>query len=83
MADREAKAAVADEVALAAQALPADGTEETARMATTVCPAGPAMGGQITLIYDPQVTPFLSVIHLPKSDGPKPIIREEPVAQLW
>jgi hypothetical protein len=41
--DREAKAAVADEVALAAQAPPADGTEETARMATTVCPAGPAM----------------------------------------
>jgi hypothetical protein len=43
----------------------------------------PGHGGQITLIYDPQVTPFLSVIHLPKSDGPKPIIREEPVAQLW
>ena len=46
-------------------------------------PGSSGRGGLITLIYDPQVRPFLSVIHLPKSDGPKPIIREEPVGQLW
>lgn len=39
--------------------------------------------GAITVIYDPKVTPFLSAIRLPRSDGPRPTFREEPVGQLW
>ncbi|HST80043.1 MAG TPA: hypothetical protein VLN58_16270 [Verrucomicrobiae bacterium] len=40
-------------------------------------------GGSITVIYDPEAAPYLGAIRLPKSDGPKPIFREELVPQLW
>jgi len=40
-------------------------------------------GGAITVIYDPEVTPYLSAIHTPRGDGPAPIFREEPVGPLW
>lgn len=40
-------------------------------------------GGAITVIYDPEAAPYLGAIRLPKSDGPKPVVREETVGQLW
>jgi hypothetical protein len=40
-------------------------------------------GGRITVTYDPQVKPYLAVIHLSNSGGPKPIFFEEPVDPLW
>lgn len=43
----------------------------------------PGHDGQITVIYDPKVQPFLSAIRLPKSSGPAPVFREEPVGPLW
>jgi hypothetical protein len=43
----------------------------------------PGRGGAITVIYDPQVKPFLSAIHVPRADGPAPTFREEPVGPLW
>jgi hypothetical protein len=43
----------------------------------------PGRDGPITVIYDPTVGPFLSAIHLPRSNGPVPVFREEPVAPLW
>ncbi len=46
-------------------------------------PGSSGRGGLITIIYDPAVTPFLGAIHVPKSYGPKPIFREQPVGQLW
>jgi hypothetical protein len=43
----------------------------------------PGRGGSITVTYDPQAKPFLSVIHLSNSNGPKPVFKEESVAPLW
>ena len=43
----------------------------------------PGRGGSITLTYDPQVKPFLPVIHLSNVGGPSPIFREAQVAPLW
>jgi hypothetical protein len=40
-------------------------------------------GGSITVVYDPQVKPFLNAIHLSSRGGPAPGFREEPVAPLW
>ena len=40
-------------------------------------------GGSITVTYDPQVKPFLTVIHLSNTNGPRPVFKEEPVAALW
>ncbi len=40
-------------------------------------------GGSITVTYDPQAAPFLSLLHLSNSNGPKPVFQEQPVAPLW
>jgi len=40
-------------------------------------------GGSITVTYDPQVKPYLAVIHLSSQNGPKPVFQEAPVAPLW
>jgi hypothetical protein len=40
-------------------------------------------GGSITVTYDPQVKPYLAALHLSSQNGPKPILREAPVAPLW
>jgi len=40
-------------------------------------------GGSITVTYDPQMKPFLGVIHLSNTNGPRPVFKEEPVAALW
>lgn len=40
-------------------------------------------GGPITVVYDPQVKPFLGNIHLSSRYGPAPVFREETVAPLW
>ena len=45
---------------------------------------GPAgAGGKIAVTYDPQVKPYLALIHLSSSNGPSPVFKEEPVAPLW
>jgi hypothetical protein len=43
----------------------------------------PGRGGSITVTYDPQVKPFLAVIHMSNIFGPKPVFIEQPVAPLW
>ena len=40
-------------------------------------------GGNITVTYDPQAKPYLSMIHLSNQNGPRPVFKEEPVAPLW
>jgi hypothetical protein len=40
-------------------------------------------GGQITVTYDPQVQPYLSVLHFSSENGPKPMLKEASVAPLW
>ncbi|MGD0365966.1 MAG: hypothetical protein ABSA94_00795 [Acidobacteriaceae bacterium] len=40
-------------------------------------------GGSITVLYDPQVKPFLSTIVLSNQGGPKPIFQEQPIPPLW
>ena len=40
-------------------------------------------GGSITVTYDPQVKPFLSLIRASNPRGPRPVFIEEPVAALW
>jgi len=40
-------------------------------------------GGSITLAYDPQVKPYLNLIHLSSQNGPKPVLAEAPIAPLW
>jgi hypothetical protein len=40
-------------------------------------------GGLITVIYDPRVRPFLSVLHLSSRNGPAPLYREAPIASAW
>jgi len=43
----------------------------------------PGRGGSFTVTYDPQVQPYLSIIHLSNGGGPKPVFNEAPVAPLW
>jgi hypothetical protein len=38
---------------------------------------------RITVTYDSQVKPYLSVIHLSSVNGPKPVFQEQAVAALW
>lgn len=40
-------------------------------------------GGLITVIYDPNVTRYLPVIHLSSANGPKPVFQEQTVVALW
>jgi hypothetical protein len=40
-------------------------------------------GGSIRVVYDPQVKPFLSLIHLSNQNGPQPTFSEQSVTQLW
>jgi hypothetical protein len=43
----------------------------------------PGKGGSITVTYDPQVKPFLNLIHLSNQGGPPQVFKQEPVAPLW
>ena len=43
----------------------------------------PGRGGSITVTYDPQVKPYLALIHLSSQNGPKPLLQEEQVPPLW
>ena len=43
----------------------------------------PGRGGSITVTYDPQVKPYLALLHLSNSGGPKPVFTEAAVAPLW
>ena len=40
-------------------------------------------GGLITVTHDPQVRPFLSVLHLSSRNGPAPLYKEAPVGPVW
>lgn len=40
-------------------------------------------GGRITVTYDPQVQPFLSVIRVSSPGGPAPVWIQQPVSPLW
>jgi hypothetical protein len=40
-------------------------------------------GGLITATYDPQVEPYLALVHLSSQNGPKSVWIEAPVALLW
>ena len=40
-------------------------------------------GGYITVLYDPQVQPYLSVIHTYNPGGPKAAFTEQPIPPLW
>jgi hypothetical protein len=40
-------------------------------------------GGSITVTYDPQVKPYLNIIHLSNKGGSAPVFNEAPVAPLW
>jgi hypothetical protein len=46
-------------------------------------PGSPGRDGTITVIYDPQTQPYLSIIVIPTHDGPRPVFIEQPVAPLW
>jgi hypothetical protein len=39
--------------------------------------------GSITVLYDPQVKPFLSTLVLINQGGPKPVFQEQPISPLW
>jgi hypothetical protein len=43
----------------------------------------PGRGGSITMTYDPQVKPYLNIIHLSNKGGPASVFNEAPVAPLW
>jgi hypothetical protein len=43
----------------------------------------PGRGGSITVIYDPQVRPYLGMLKLLNEGGPKPVFREQAVGPLW
>jgi hypothetical protein len=43
----------------------------------------PGRGGSISVTFDPQVKPYLNIIHLSNKGGPAPIFDEAPVAPLW
>jgi hypothetical protein len=40
-------------------------------------------GGSITVTYDPAVQPYLAALHLSNPGGPKPALKQAPVATLW
>jgi hypothetical protein len=40
-------------------------------------------GGLITITYDPQVKPYLNILHFSAQYGPAPVFKEESVAALW
>jgi hypothetical protein len=40
-------------------------------------------GGKITVIYDPAVAPYLGVLHLSNSGGPKPVFTSQNLNPLW
>jgi hypothetical protein len=43
----------------------------------------PGNGGQITLVSDPQVRPYLPAIKLYSPSGPRPVVREMRMAPIW
>ncbi len=43
----------------------------------------PGKGGIITVTYDPQVKPYLAILHLSSRNGPSPVFEEAQVAPLW
>jgi hypothetical protein len=43
----------------------------------------PGKGGAITVTYDPQVRPFINIIHVSSQGGPPTVFQVEPVAPLW
>jgi hypothetical protein len=46
--------------------------------------AGPrGRGGEITVIYDPAVAPYLDVLQLSSLGGPKPVFKSEHLDPLW
>jgi len=40
-------------------------------------------GGRITVTYDPQVKPWLGIVHLSASNGPRPVYQQQTVPPLW
>lgn len=40
-------------------------------------------GGSITVTYDSSAQPYLSILKLSSANGPKPVLKEGPVAPLW
>ncbi len=40
-------------------------------------------GGSITVTYDPSTQPYLSILKLSNTGGPKPVLQEGTVAPLW
>lgn len=43
----------------------------------------PGSGGLITVTYDPQVKPYLGVLHVSSWNGPAAVFKEQTVAALW
>jgi hypothetical protein len=61
-----------------------DGSSGSSGMNGSDGMAGPdGRGGLITVTYDASVQPYLSAIKLQSYDGPKPVMLQGAVAQLW
>jgi hypothetical protein len=75
----EGREAQAEEAVAAAREVPA----ESARRGRNGFDGSPGRGGSITVTYDPQVKPYLNIIHLAHKGGPAPVFNEAPVAPLW
>lgn len=43
----------------------------------------PGKGGLITVTYDPQAQPYLSIFHPSSKNGPMPVFKEAPIGPLW
>lgn len=43
----------------------------------------PGRGGSITVIYDPQVRPYLNMLKLSNAGGPRPVFKEQAMRPLW
>jgi hypothetical protein len=43
----------------------------------------PGRAGSITIHYDPQTKPFLSIIRTFNTGGPAPVFNQQPIAPLW
>lgn len=43
----------------------------------------PGRGGSISVTYDPQVKPYLAILHLSNRGAPAPEFTESPVGPLW
>jgi hypothetical protein len=43
----------------------------------------PGRAGSITIHYDPQTKPFLSIIRTFNAGGPAPVFNQQPIAPLW